>query len=113
MKKDFRHALKLKEMIRQGAANGVTIAELECIGLCETAISIFENHNIIYLSDFLKLEEDFNEIRKISSRATNSMRQALKNFDDFEQKMKDREKSTPKIEIYKKTASKILKKILA
>jgi uncharacterized protein (UPF0254 family) len=113
MKKDFRHALKLKEMIRQGAANGIAIAELECIGLCQTAINILENHNIIYLADFLELEKDLNGIRKISTRAINGIRQALKNFDDFEQKMKDREKSTPKIEIYKKTASNILKKILA
>lgn len=113
MKKDFRHNLKLKEMIRHGAANGIAIAELECIGLCQTAINILENHNIIYLSDFLELEKDLNGTRKISTRAINGIRQSLKNFAEFEQKMKDREKSSPKIEMYSKTANQILKKILA
>lgn len=113
MKKEFGYSLKLKEMIRQGAANGVAIAELECIGLCITAINILENHDIIYLSEFLELEEDLKKIRKISSRAVNGVRKALKNFAKLEQETKSREKSTPRIEFYKTTTNETLRKILA
>ena len=55
----FPKNFKVIDMIRHGARTGVSVAELQYVGLSTTVINQLENHDIIYLSDVLKLKDDF------------------------------------------------------
>ena len=108
----FPKNFKVIDMIRHGARTGVSVAELQYVGLSTTVINQLENHDIIYLSDVLKLKDDFQKVRKMSSKIILGINKALRNYHKLEAEMKRSQQTTPRLEFYKKHAEAKMKQAL-
>lgn len=104
----FNH--KTKSLLVKYATDGMTIAELEYLGLSTRIISMLENSlNLLYLKDLLNLnQKDILTIRQFDKRTLRLILESLNKIEDYEKIKAKWNSSSQKIEIYKNKVERML-----
>lgn len=101
---------KVKFLLAKHASDGMTIAELEYLGLSTRIISMLENSlNLLYLKDLLNLnQKEILTIRQFDKRTLQLIFSSLNKIEDYEKIKEKWNSSSKKIEIYKNKVEKML-----
>jgi DNA-directed RNA polymerase alpha subunit len=98
---------KIKQLIAKHAAEGMTLAELEYLGLSYRIISMLETKlDILYLSQLLQYsQKDILQTNQIGRENLKHVFQALMKIESFEERKKAWNFVSNKTEAYKKKKS--------
>lgn len=98
-------APKTRKLIREAAAAGVAIAELEYLGLSVRTINALESsvHNCVFLEDLIELSADqVAEIPSLGQHGLGEIIEALRRFPELESQRQRWHKGSDRLEFYKK-----------